>query len=204
MSSYDTTHRKIIDSAKKCFFEKGFKGSNLREICKGAGVTTGAFYRHFSDKEEIYNVIVNPAIEEYHLLYNDMEEEYYSALNDEDLKRVWDMHEDSLLPIIEIIYKHFDAFQLILLSSEGTEFSQFVHQCAERETQCTVDYIKEMKKRGFHVKDVSEDELHMLIQAYYASIFEIVMHRYDKEKAIEYSRTLVKFFKPGWQQLFGF
>ena len=48
--SYEVTHQKILDSGKKLFLKNGYERTNLRELCKAAGVTTGAFYRHFEDK----------------------------------------------------------------------------------------------------------------------------------------------------------
>lgn len=204
MADYEQTHENIINSAKKCFLEKGFERSNLREICKGAGVTTGAFYRHFSDKESIFECIVEPAVEEFRALYKEMQEDYYELLDDEDLKSVWDLQDDSLVPFIDAIYDNYDAFKLLLIGADGTSHSQFLHQCAECETKATMRYIKEMQKRGFKVAQISSEELHMLIQAYFASIFEVVMHDYSKAKAIKYSKTLVKFFKPGWRTLLEF
>ena len=48
-NNYDDTHEKILECGKKHFIEYGFEKSSLRDICKDACVTTGAFYRHFND-----------------------------------------------------------------------------------------------------------------------------------------------------------
>ena len=57
------TKAKIIESAKKEFLEKGFMGANLRTIATNAGVTTGAMYRHFKDKDALFCALVDEAIE---------------------------------------------------------------------------------------------------------------------------------------------
>ncbi len=49
-SSYQETHERILKSGLAAFLEEGFEKANLRRICKAAGVTTGAFYKHFKDK----------------------------------------------------------------------------------------------------------------------------------------------------------
>ena len=36
---------RIIESAKEEFLQKGFLDASLQEICKNAGVTTGALYK---------------------------------------------------------------------------------------------------------------------------------------------------------------
>lgn len=38
------TEQKLIKSGREEFLEKGYAKANLRDICKAAGVTTGAFY----------------------------------------------------------------------------------------------------------------------------------------------------------------
>ena len=65
---FDLTHKKILECGKKIFKEKGFEKANLREICAQAGVTTGAFYGHFEDKEALFSELVQPVITdtEYH------------------------------------------------------------------------------------------------------------------------------------------
>jgi len=57
--AYDITHKKILESGKELFLKNGYERTNLRELCKKAGVTTGAFYRHFEDKSSIFRELVD-------------------------------------------------------------------------------------------------------------------------------------------------
>ena len=47
------TKDKLLISAKQEFLEKGYQKASLRNICKNAGVTTGALYFFFQDKEDL-------------------------------------------------------------------------------------------------------------------------------------------------------
>ncbi|HHK2054324.1 TPA: TetR/AcrR family transcriptional regulator, partial [Streptococcus pyogenes] len=60
LNGYELTHKKIMDSGKANFLKDGYERANLRKICKDAGVTTGAFYRHFNDKEDLFISLVDP------------------------------------------------------------------------------------------------------------------------------------------------
>ena len=40
--------------------DKGFSGASIRQICKDAGVTNGAFYAHLASKEDLFDKIVRP------------------------------------------------------------------------------------------------------------------------------------------------
>ena len=48
----------LIQCAKKEFMEKGFAGASLRGICQKAGVTTGALYFFFQDKDDLFCEVV--------------------------------------------------------------------------------------------------------------------------------------------------
>lgn len=51
MKEEKETKERLLISAKKEFVEKGYLQASLRNICKNAGVTTGALYFFFQDKE---------------------------------------------------------------------------------------------------------------------------------------------------------
>ena len=52
------TKKKILKSAFDCFFERGYAESSLTVIAENAGVTRGAIYWHFKDKNELYREVV--------------------------------------------------------------------------------------------------------------------------------------------------
>ena len=56
---------KIIDCAKKLIHLKGFQGTSIDDIIKGAGVTKSNLYYHFKSKEEIGLVVLEIRIREY-------------------------------------------------------------------------------------------------------------------------------------------
>lgn len=79
-TGYDLTHKKILDSAKKIFLKKGYEKTNLREICANAGVTTGAFYRHFKNKEAVFSELVKPVVQLIHQMYSKIKKESFDSL----------------------------------------------------------------------------------------------------------------------------
>jgi TetR/AcrR family transcriptional repressor of nem operon len=48
------TREKIVESARRLFNRKGFSEVSIDEIMDSAGLTRGGFYRHFTDKDELY------------------------------------------------------------------------------------------------------------------------------------------------------
>ena len=56
------TREQLLISAKKLFTEKGFSSTALSDIVQNAGLTRGAAYWHFKNKDEIYIAVVQQAL----------------------------------------------------------------------------------------------------------------------------------------------
>ncbi|MDD5329062.1 MAG: TetR family transcriptional regulator [Sulfuricella sp.] len=50
----EQTRQRIIDAARKVFYQSGVGRSTLEEIAKAAGVTRGAVYWHFENKTDLF------------------------------------------------------------------------------------------------------------------------------------------------------
>jgi TetR/AcrR family transcriptional repressor of nem operon len=51
-------HERIVREASRLFRERGFESVTVGEIMKAAGLTHGAFYAHFSSKQELQEAAV--------------------------------------------------------------------------------------------------------------------------------------------------
>lgn len=52
------TRAAILDAAKALFAEKGYHGTNSKEIAAKAGVATGTFYSYFDDKKPVFFEVI--------------------------------------------------------------------------------------------------------------------------------------------------
>jgi len=55
------TREKIIFAARRVFAEKGYSNTRIQDLLRAAGVSPGAFYNYFSNKEELFLEIVREA-----------------------------------------------------------------------------------------------------------------------------------------------
>ncbi len=53
-----STRERITQVALEVFAERGLHGTTMVEIAKRAGVTGGALYRYFENKEDLFNAVV--------------------------------------------------------------------------------------------------------------------------------------------------
>ena len=64
------TKRKIFETSMKLFAEKGYDATSVEEITATVGVAKGTLYYHFSNKEEIFNFLIEEGMK---LLYNSID-----------------------------------------------------------------------------------------------------------------------------------
>ncbi|SEG09193.1 DNA-binding transcriptional regulator, AcrR family [Thermomonospora echinospora] len=53
----DATRAQLVDAGVALFTEQGFAGTSTAEIVRRAGVTRGALYHHFADKEQLFEAV---------------------------------------------------------------------------------------------------------------------------------------------------
>jgi AcrR family transcriptional regulator len=56
-SVHDARRAQVLDAARVCFAQSGFRGASMQEICAEAKMSPGALYRYFPSKEAIIEAI---------------------------------------------------------------------------------------------------------------------------------------------------
>ena len=59
------TKERILAAALDMFSQKGYDGTNIRELTASLGLVKSAMYRHFASKEEIWNALLDEMIAYY-------------------------------------------------------------------------------------------------------------------------------------------
>lgn len=62
VNEHNRKKQHILEAAIMKFTEKGFEKTSLREIASAAGLTTGAIYHHFKNKDELFYHAVKEAM----------------------------------------------------------------------------------------------------------------------------------------------
>ena len=60
---WNETHQNILRTAERLFATKGFNGTSMNDIVKESGVSKGAIYNHFENKERLFLTLIDEQTE---------------------------------------------------------------------------------------------------------------------------------------------
>lgn len=196
------SHEKVKKAIKEEFLEKGFEDASIRSIGARAGMTSAGLYRHYADKEAMFNAMVEPLIESIKNWTARHTDKKFSLV-DEGVPDDELFGETFVDMIKEIILPRRDEFILLMSRSGGTKYENFIHDYVEGNQKEFLEAIRYLKEKGYPATDLSEEELHMLLSAYLTACFEPIIHDYDDAKVEKYLNTVQDFFMPGWLKIMG-
>lgn len=193
---------RILESAKSEFLALGFEKASLQHICSRAEVTTGALYKRYRSKEDLFCAVVADTVSDLKGILAEKTSADLRSMTDEALIRAWDMDIDYMMWWFRFLYDRHDGFVLLLKCAEGTSYSNFQHDWVETMTAATYDYYQEARRRGLTETDISTQEMHILLSAFWTTIYEPFIHDFTWQQIEEHCRLVCGLFN--WYQVLGF
>ena len=195
------TREKLLKSALAEFSEKGYMKASLRKICADAGVTTGALYFFFRNKNDLFAAIVDPPLKELCRLLN----EHYmndaeEMVSDDPAVLTAEYHIEThggLDALVEYMYQYYDVFILLLTKAQGSEYENAVDMVVdmtERGFRASADRAVQ-KMPGYHV---DEYMLHWVTHISVDASTHLLTHERDVEKAKLHMRRIMEFLINIW------
>lgn len=185
---------KILESARSEFMTNGFEKSSLKSICEGAGVTTGALYKRYKGKEDLFCAVVEQTVADLYEVAHARGDKDPVAMSDQELIKAWDMDDADMMWWFRFLYDRHDDFYLLLACSQGTRYANFEHDWVELLTKATSAYLAEAQRRGLCRTDVGPVELHILLSAFWTTIYEPFIHHFTWEQIEAHCRIVCGLF----------
>lgn len=204
MSDEKDTRENLIKCAKEEFLEKGYLKASLRSICRKAGVTTGALYFFFEDKEDLFGQIVEKPIK---LLLDVMLEhyEYERNINEDEImcEDKGEQDKEAAYIIIKYLYKYYDEFQLVLTKSQGSRYEKFVDEI----TEVTEKHNKESADRltnKYGKTPVDDYFIHWFSRMQIGTFVDFITHQKDEKSALNHIDEIIEFMYGGWKAILSY
>lgn len=202
MKDNKETKEKLLISAKKEFMEKGYLSASLRNICKNAGVTTGALYFFFEDKEDLYGALVAEPIKKLHAVMNRHYAEEQAQLEAGTLMEN-DMTDDveAAIEIVRCLYQHRDEFMMLLTKSQGSRYEEITDGFVMITEKHFIQIADNMEK-CYGVPPVADYLIHWIAHMLIDAFIHILTHEVSEEAAIVHVQQVIKYMIGGWFGLF--
>lgn len=203
----DITKNRILECAKEEFLKKGFEKAQVGEIAKAAQVTTGAIYRHFKNKEELFFSLIE---EVYTYTLNVVEDVETRSQNKVDIpllqagdEAILEASFNEVMDFVNYMYEHFDEFKLIFECSQGSRVENFIEEIVDRYSVKNMKQMSNLKMKDSASYELEEFEVHILTKGYITSLCECIIHNIPYKNVSGYIKSIVTFQYYGWKGLMG-
>ncbi|SHO53591.1 TetR/AcrR family transcriptional regulator [Anaerocolumna xylanovorans] len=202
MKDEKETRKKLLISAKKEFMEKGYLQASLRNICKDAGVTTGALYFFFQDKEDLFASLVQEPLDKMYALvmkhYEDERNQLQGGSMEMDSS---DEDYEMVTQVIHYLYQYSSEFQLILAKSYGSRFENSIERfvaITQQHYRILLDQMAEKK----HIQRVDDFVIHWIAHMHIDIFVHMIKHETSEKEAIGHMSLIIKYLFKGWYGMF--
>jgi AcrR family transcriptional regulator len=122
----------IIRISGKLFAERGFRGTSLRDIGEAVELRRGSLYSHFSSKDEILKMLLEPAVDELAGVLDNALAEPGTGRD-----RLW----MAIMGALECSKRHRDAIVTLFQDRQLIEDSPVLHELSEAAKRITPRWL---------------------------------------------------------------
>ena len=191
----------ILDVAKEHFLQHGFKDASLRAIAREVGVTTGAIYVYFKNKEEVFEALVKETADDFFAINASLEETFSTLPVKEKINIFEGFYQDTTVPVFNQLYEQRDVFRLLFTRSKGTKYELYFDKWVEMEVKSNVNFLGSIKDHVEFEMAFDERSMHVIQKLYFKGIVDVLDMDIPLEEAKLCIENLVKYNNAGWRAL---
>ena len=193
------TRAKILRAAKQEFFTNGFADTNVRAIAEKAGVTTGALYNLFNNKDGIFEALVSGVFDEFlnTMSHSDLLELQHFGMKTSDLSSITELSQRRFLKMVDFFYDNWDAMKLIVCCSKGSSYERIFDKAIDLIDRKTLQWLKQ---DGVKLSRRIRFFIHVMVTISFENLKEIFYHNLKKSEAVEYVLDFNVYHCAGWKQ----
>ena len=195
---------RILGSAKKEFLACGYEKASTNVICKNAGVTSGALYKRYSGKDELFCALVSPVADQFKEFLKGVNDDFHDLPENEKNRAAFapKPQGNGYVDFIDFVYEHFDVFKLLIACSNGSSYENYMNELVDILAESIMRFMKDTNREAIIMGEkVTPEIIHILITSHLNGLFEPVIHNMNREDARVYAQQLQYFFNVGWADI---
>ena len=195
-----TTKEIIIEAAEKEFIAKGYANTTLRRIASKCNITATAIYRHFEDKEDIFQTVIKPFVDRVKSQAEEIEKKDYDFLNNNQLDSVWEFEGECNLHF-ELLFNYKRPLVMLVIRERREWLKNYL---LDIEYSSTMRYLKRMEELGYKVPALNPLSFKAILESYIDAYFHVLEMNLSLAESKKVCQTISEFFQSGFRKLLGF
>ena len=193
------TRAKILRAAKQEFFVNGFADTNVRAIAEKAGVTTGALYNLFDNKDGIFEALVSGVFDEFLdiVAHRNVFDAENFGMKTSELSAIIELSQRRFLKMVDFFYDNWDAMKLIVCCSKGSSYERIFDKAIDLIDRKTLQWLKQ---DGVKLSRRIRFFIHVMVTISFENLKEIFYHNLKKTEAVDYVLDFNVYHCAGWKQ----
>jgi hypothetical protein len=186
----------IIQAAYSEFLAYGFQKASLHKIAEKAGVTTGAIYTRYKNKDALFASLLQDFFETMKALFTPIAEEYEKikhSAQPEDILRAINAEERIYF---QLLTGHYDDCTLFFCRSDGSSVETVLHELMDQKAEQTVVFFFQV-----YGKEPNADAIRLLMGAQFGYFRQLLDKRLEEDKMLACLQAVLDFNNAGWRQL---
>lgn len=190
-----TLDKKIEQAAFTEFLENGFQNTTMRKIADRAGLTTGALYVRFENKDKLFCSLLTDVCLAVQHEFDVLRSMYYNAGSGRFSDFQQAMKTESEM-ILRLIFDNYDAFTLLLCRSDGSSLENFFDTVVKEKTEETLIFLKK-----YEADILNPIAVQLIISSQFALYRQIIRNGYSKQKAKDCMSIVMDYCAGGWERI---
>lgn len=193
---------KIISSAREEFLKHGYVEASLRVIAEKAGLTKGAVYSYFENKDALFCELTTPAIS---FIESEFQHDncHYDFKTKDALFDSYEVTIQGFRSCSQAVLDNHKSFKLLLFCSAGSSLENYKETIIQLYAQNFYKVCSFFTKtESYHKGVINEMFIHTLATTYVSFLEEIVLHEPERKEVDDYVEQMAIFVHSGIEKLY--
>lgn len=147
----EEARKRIIEAALEVFRRKGFRATRMEDIAKVLGISKGAIYTYFKNKDDLF-------AQSAQYYRQNFESDMNVRIQTSENKDLFDIFFDIFTEYLTK-FGHVLTFEMMNLALNDEKFMAFIKEDGEKDKECFLKYLDYLQKEGKIRQDIDIHEL---------------------------------------------
>ena len=188
---------KIVKAAFDEFMKYGFQKSSINKIAEIAGVTTGAIYTRYKNKDSLFGSMIENIMSIFQSRAMPVAEKYFKAEKSKKLCDFLAAMDFENQVYMDILFNYYEEGILLFCKSDGSSVEKTINEMIYHKGATTIAFFDKIA-----VKSFDHNAVHLLMNSQFYFYRQLLQTGYEKSAAIDCMSVIQEFSEAGWKHLF--